>query len=366
METPLRIGIAAGGTGGHLFPALAILEAIEKRRAVHPLFFGIPSKIETKILPQRGFPLILLPMKTSRRVLSLETAQIPFAFLRSFFRVLQAFRQFQPQCVLCTGAYLSIPVGMAASIAKIPLFLLESNRLPGKANRWLAPMAQRIYAAFEDTLNFLPKSVRSRVIFSGNPIRPTLVENIPSQHVAKKTLGFDPHAPLFLVLGGSLGAASINRAIAHLIPRFIEQQIQLLWQTGQSRLPELDSLPPFIQVVPFIHDMQTAYAAADVILSRAGASAIAEIAAFGKAAIFVPYPYATDNHQYHNASILQQANAAIVLADNTLLQQLESTVLFLLSHPDQREALGTRIRKFAQPKAAEIIADDILASLNRM
>ncbi len=354
-----HIAVAAGGTGGHLFPALAVIEELQQQKEISPVFFGTAHRIESKVIPQLQFPFFALPISSTSTLLSLQTLRLPWRLFRSLLRSIELLKAMQPAVVLCTGAYISLPVGLAASALSIPLVLMEANSIPGRTIRWLAPMADRIFLSFEETLHWLPKRVHQRCTVSGNPIRPSLLIDIPTPEQAKRSFGFQPESPVVLVLGGSLGAQSLNRAIAQLLPQFIQSGIQLLWQTGQHSVSPPPASAAAIQQTSFIEDMKTAYAAADLVISRAGASAIAEIAAFGKAAIFVPYPYAVHHHQHHNVRALLRHQAALFVEDHQLSTSLWELIQQVLCNPKLKQTLETNIRRFARPQAARTIATQL-------
>ncbi len=235
---------------------------------------------------------------------------------------------------------------------------MEANSFPGRTIRWLAPMADRIFLSFPDSFQWFSSRLQHRCILSGNPIRPSLLHNPPDPAEAKRRWGFDPARPLVLVLGGSLGARSINEAITSIVPQLIQHKIQVLWQTGKQTV-EIPHPSPLIVPTAFIDDMQAAYQAADLVVSRAGASAVAEIAAFGKPAIFVPYPAAVHRHQHHNVAALVRHQAALFLEDHQLKEQLLPLIRHVLRHASLREQLAQNIRQFARPDAAEVIAQEL-------
>lgn len=235
---------------------------------------------------------------------------------------------------------------------------MEANSFPGRTIRWLAPMADRIFLSFPNSFQWFSRRLQRRCILSGNPIRPSLLHNPPDPAEAKRRWGFNPTLPLVLVLGGSLGARSLNEAIASIVPQLIQHKIQVLWQTGKQTV-DTPLSSPLIVPTDFIDDMQAAYQAADLVVSRAGASAVAEIAAFGKPAIFVPYPAAVHRHQHHNVAALVRHQAALFLEDHQLKEQLLPLIRHVLRHASLREQLAQNIRQFARPDAAEVIAKDL-------
>jgi UDP-N-acetylglucosamine--N-acetylmuramyl-(pentapeptide) pyrophosphoryl-undecaprenol N-acetylglucosamine transferase len=357
--------IAAGGTGGHLFPAIAVAEEIMRatNNSCTIEFIGTSDRIESTIVPKHGYALHTIPIHGLQKLFSLATLRLPLEIFRSIALSRKVIENLKADCVICAGAYLSYPVGIAASQLGTPLFLLESNAEPGKTIKRLAGRAEKIYTAFPGSHRYFPVSLASRIYALGNPVRSTL-QTLCDKAEAKERLGFKPDKPTVLVMGGSLGARSINQAMQESLRQFIARDIQILWQTGknyvfdQTLAPKTDGL----KVVPFVDDMALAYSAADIVVSRAGATTIAELALARKPAILIPFPFAANDHQTANARELAEHGAAILLPDAEAKERLFASASGLLSNSTAQEAMARAIEKFARPDAARAIAASIIES----
>jgi undecaprenyldiphospho-muramoylpentapeptide beta-N-acetylglucosaminyltransferase len=402
-QKPFTALFAAGGTGGHLFPALAVAEQLQAASseagseagsatvsAARPVieFIGTADKIEATIVPKHNFPFHAIPIAGLQKIVSLQTLALPFKVLRSVLLSRKILRRLQPDCVVCAGAYLSYPVGIAAAQLGIPLYLMESNAFPGKTILRLASRAQRIFLSFAESEQYFAPADRAKCAVVGNPIRADF-SAMPSQASARAMFGLDPAAPTLLCFGGSLGARSINHAVEAVHPRFNAAGVQVLWQTGKNFQPaqkaqtaqttsttpppdihseasspsssEAATTPAQTKQMTFIESMAAAYAAADVIVCRAGATTIAELACIPKTAIFVPLPSAANDHQNANARALAEQGAATVLADADLSSQLFDTVMELLRSPERRAQMASAFQRFAKPEAARTIARTLIA-----
>lgn len=360
-STPFKALIAAGGTGGHLFPAIAVAEEFARLTDNHCQieFIGTSDRIEATIVPKHGYPFYTIPITGLQKLISLDTLKLPFRILQSVLRARHILRETQPHCVICAGAYLSYPVGLAASQLGIPLFLMESNALPGKTIKRLAPRATRIYAAFEESRQHFSPSIASRVEVLGNPVRSNL-SILPDKASARALFGLQPDKPTVFIFGGSLGARSINSAVLSSLEQFRAAGIQVLWQTGKSYSPSTNVNTDGAHVMQFVEDMAAAYAAADVVVCRAGATTIAELAIIRKPAILVPFPQAANDHQTGNALALQTEGAAILLRDAEVQERLFTSVQGLLGNTLAQEAMMHSLTPFAKPDAARDIAQAII------
>lgn len=359
-QAPFKALIAAGGTGGHLFPAIAVAEECANilNNNCHIEFIGTADRIEATIVPKHGYPFHTLPIAGLQKLVSVNTLKLPFQILESVRKARGILQAMKPHCVICAGAYLSYPVGIAASQLGIPLFLMESNAIPGKAILQLAAKATRIYAAFEESKQHFPPSLHSRIEVLGNPVRSNLAE-LPDKHTAKVTLNLALDKPTVFVFGGSLGARSINGAVNDTIERFRAAGIQVLWQTGKNYTP-MANTGGVAEVLPFIDNMANAYSAADVIVCRAGATTLAELAIIRKPAILVPFPQAANDHQTANARALQEQGAAILLKDSEVRDRLFDAVQGILHNARAQEAMKISLEHFAKPNAARDIATAIV------
>lgn len=361
-STPFKALIAAGGTGGHLFPAIAVAEEFAQLTDNHCQveFIGTSDRIEATIVPKHGYPFYTIPIIGLQKLVSVGTLKLPFRIVQSVLRARQILRETEPHCVICAGAYLSYPVGLAASQLGIPLFLMESNALPGKTIKRLAPRATRIYATFEESRQHFSPSVASRVEVLGNPVRSNL-STLPDKASVRTMFGLAPDKPTVFVFGGSLGARSINAAVLSALEQFRAAGIQVLWQTGKSYTPAANAYGNGVHTMQFVENMAAAYAAADVVVCRAGATTIAELAIIRKPAILVPFPQAANDHQTGNALALQNEGAAILLRDAEVQERLFASVQGLLSNANSQEAMMHSLSAFAKPDAARDIAQAILS-----
>lgn len=362
MNKPVII-MSGGGTGGHIFPALAIAQALEK---IHPnlsiQFIGASGRMEMEKVPAAGYPIHGVPMAGFQRGAFWRNLSLPWRLLRSWWMCLRAIRSLKPLAVVGTGGYASAAVGMAAITIGTPLFIQEQNAFAGITNRFLGKRAKRVFVAHPHMEQFFPKQ---NLVLAGNPIREAL-ENISIERAeAKAKLGFKPEQPLVFIVGGSLGALAINKAMMSCAAIWASQGIQVMWQTGTSFAPQAqkaysDIGNPMVKHLPFIQDMGMAYAAADLVISRAGAMALAEIAMMGKPSILVPLPTAAEDHQTHNAQTFVAAGAAVLLKNQEVEEQLDHLVRDLITQPDALKAMGTKAGELATPGAAHQIAKDIL------
>lgn len=362
-ESPLRIIVAAGGTGGDLFPAVAVVEELQKLRETHVVLFGNPHRMEARVAPKLGYVFEPLSVRGYAGIRSLRTYALPFTIIHSTMRVIRRIRSWKPHLVLCAGTYVSFPVAMAASLCNVPVVCIESNALPGKANRLVAERAALIVAAFEECKAHLSAEAASRVRVLGNPLRGTITR-LPDRAAGAAVFGLDPTKPTVLVFGGSLGARSINTVIESSIPVFARAGFHVLWQTGSAYTAPAE-LPPHIRCVPFIDDMAAAYAACDAVVCRSGGGTVAELAAVAKPAILVPYPHAANNEQEHNARALEVRGGAVMVRDAEVRERLMDELLRLMHDADLRERMSAALRTMARPTAARDAARLIMESVVR-
>lgn len=358
---PTRILFAAGGTGGHIFPALAVADAcrrIEPACAIE--FVGTRGRLEEKVVPRAGYRLNVLWISGLGRMLSAATLLLPLKLVVSLVQAVMLFRRFKPDVVVCAGAYVSYPVGRVAALLGVPLVLMESNALPGKVIRALAPRAAEVHVAFEAARAHLPGAT---VVVSGNPVRTVFFER-HDRAASRRHFGLAADAPTLLAFGGSLGARSINNALDAIIDRIVAAGIQVIWQTGTTYAGGEQRTGTLYRAV-FIHEMEKAYAAADLVLARAGATTIAELAAVGKPAVLVPLPTAADDHQRVNAEAAQNAGAARLVLDAELGERLLPTILELMAAPAELATMGRNAAALAMPDAHERIARAVLAGRKR-
>lgn len=357
----IRVIIAGGGTGGHIFPAIAIANAIKQRHpATEILFIGATGKMEMEKVPQAGYPIEGLPIAGFNRQSFLKNLGLPYKLIRSFLRVRNIFRTFQPNAVIGVGGYSSFPVLRYAQSVSVPTFIHESNSFAGKANIFLGKKATRIFVASEGMEKFFPES---KLIISGNPVRKNITQASVTREEALSFFGLSVTKITVLAIGGSLGARSINEALAGQLNAFDENDLQLIWQTGRATASdyELKSAGKNnIWINEFIKEMEMAYAAADIIISRAGAMSVTEICVAGKPVVFVPFPHAAEDHQTSNAMYLVKKQAALIVKDSEVKEKLVSTVIALSKDQVLQNSLTKHIKELAVTNADEIIAKEIL------
>jgi len=372
MGRPPRILISGGGTGGHVFPAIAIADALKARLpAANILFVGARGKLEMQAVPQAGYPIKGLWISGFDRHSSRNNLLFPFKVLRSIWDALVIVSRFRPDVVVGVGGYASGPALFASILLGRPVLLQEQNSHAGITNRLLARFSRRIGVAFPDMDLVFPAH---KTVLVGNPVRQALYpKHLPNREEACLRLGLDPTKQVIFVAGGSMGAASINRALLSgtgLIAA--HPKVQILWQCGRNYadacLESDTGKLPHVKVLPFVEDMGAAYQAANLLVCRAGALTLAEICLLGKPALLVPSPNVAEDHQTRNALSLQQNAAAVMLADHSLSAQLLPEMYRLVSDNDCLQEIGRNARQLGFPDAAEKMAElivDSIPSINR-
>ena len=361
-----RIIIAGGGTGGHIFPAIAIAKAIVRLQPqTQILFVGASGKMEMEKVPLAGFRIEGLTIAGFNRSSLIKNISLPFKLLKSFFQVSNIFKSFKPTAVIGVGGYSSFPVLRYAQAKGVDTFIHESNSYAGKSNRMLGKNATKIFVAIDGMGKFFPSN---KIIQTGNPVREAIVNSKLSREEAILFFGLDPNKKTVLAIGGSLGAKNINEALAKGISEFEKNDLQLIWQTGKPFVEkgrEIANGKSNIWVNDFITQMENAYGAADIVVSRSGAMSIAELAVMKKPAVLVPFPFAAEDHQTVNAQRLVDKNAAMMIPDSAAFDQLVSTVVELSKNDDKQQALKENISQLAVNNADEVIALEILNALNK-
>lgn len=351
-----RLLFGAGGSGGHIFPAMAVADRVRTLSPESTIrFVGAVGRLEEEVVPRGGYELDLLPITGFDGRLTVANMKLPLKILRSTMMARSIIRRFRPDLVICAGGFVSWPVGRAALAAKVPLVVMESNALPGKVNRMLAPRAEVIHAAFEKVADYLPGLP---IEVSGNPIREVLRGKIDRSE-ARLRFGLDPERPTILATGGSQGARAINRALDGISGALLADRVQLIWQTGRSYEGE-ESQGNGLYRARFIHDMENAYAAADLVICRAGAMTISELKVVGKPSILVPLPTAADDHQRVNAEAMVDIGAARMLRDEELTDRLYGAINEMLIDPNLLASMGAEAQSRARFDADETIARDLL------
>lgn len=360
----MRIIVSGGGTGGHIFPAVSIANAIKALRPdAEILFVGANGRMEMERVPQAGYKIVGLPVRGLIRPLwSPKNIGVMIDFLKSRSQVKKVIREFNPQAVVGVGGYASSPTLNAAYSMGIPCIVQEQNSYAGVTNKSLAKKAVKICVAYEGMERFFPKE---RIVLTGNPVRQSLLECKASREEARKAFGLEPERPTVLVIGGSLGARTVNDSIAQGIDAFEKAGIQVLWQTGKFYADECRRKAEacgtkLVHPQAFISDMAMAYRAADVVISRAGASSISELCLLGKAAVLVPSPNVAEDHQTKNARALSDKNAAVFCADKDARQTLVAETIALVNDKARILALEKEVKKLAFYDSAEVIAKIVI------
>jgi UDP-N-acetylglucosamine--N-acetylmuramyl-(pentapeptide) pyrophosphoryl-undecaprenol N-acetylglucosamine transferase len=364
-NTKLRIIIAGGGTGGHIFPAIAVAQAIQK---ILPdasiLFVGASGKMEMEKVPQAGYQIVGLTIAGFNRQHLLKNLTLPFKLIKSFIQVKTIFNQFKPNAVFGVGGYSSFPVLRYAQSKGVPTFIHEANAFAGKANQWLGKNATKIFTGTKGMEQFFPVS---KILITGNPVRQNIAHGFIEKEAALLKFGLLPNKFTILIIGGSLGAASINKAIQQGLSKCAAMDLQLIWQTGKPNASDYKAAANSygnVFVDSFINDMQAAYTAADLVISRSGAMAVAEIAITGKPCVFVPYPHAAEDHQTFNAKVLVDDNAALMIADKNVTNELMPMIEELVSNKVLLNEMGAKIQSFAWRNADQVIASEIIKEID--
>jgi len=361
-EAP-KIIISGGGTGGHIFPAIAIANAIKIK---HPdakiLFVGALGKMEMEKVPAAGYEIIGLPIMGLQRRLTLQNLKFPFKLLASLSKAKKIIKEFKPDAVVGVGGYASGPLLKAATKKGVPALIQEQNSYPGITNKLLAQKVQKICVAYDGMDKFFPKE---KILLTGNPVRQD-IKNLEAKRIRGiEHFGLDAAKKTVLVVGGSLGARTINHSIDGGIAKIADNDIQLVWQTGKLYVDEAaKAVKPYedkgIKTMPFITKMDLAYAMADVVVSRAGAMSVSELSIAAKPTIFVPLPSAAEDHQTKNAMALVNNNAAKLVKDAEAKEKLVDTLIDLVKNEEEQKQISANVAKLAYTDSASIIADEVL------
>lgn len=360
----MKLIISGGGTGGHIFPAVAIANEVRRR---HPeaeiLFVGANGRMEMTRVPEAGYDIVGLDIAGLQRSLTPKNLLFPLKVMRAVRKAGKVIEKFRPDAVVGVGGYASAPVLMAATSRGIPALIQEQNSYAGLVNKLMARRVQRICVAYDGMEKFFPAD---RLVLTGNPVRTEIADG--QRREALAFFGLDASRPVLLVIGGSLGARTLNQATAAALPRLREAGVQLIWQTGKTYFPEAEQqAAPFsadnLKALEFVRRMDLAYAAADVVISRAGALSVSELCLTGKPCILVPSPNVAEDHQTKNALALTQKDAALLVRDADAGAQLYNEALALLQNPTRQQQLATNIRQLAYPQATATIVDELLRLL---
>lgn len=364
MNKPIRIIVSGGGTGGHIFPALSIANALKALRPeAEILFVGAEGRMEMQRVPAAGYKIIGLPVAGFDRQHLWRNVSVLWKLWKSRRMARRIIRDFQPQVAVGVGGYASGPTLNMAAAMGIPTLIQEQNSYAGVTNKLLAKSARKICVAYDGMERFFPKE---KIMLTGNPVRQQLLECKLSRAEAITKLGFNPIRPVILIIGGSLGARTINESVMSNLQRITESKIQIIWQTGgyyfediKRRLSEA-GCPANLKVTDFINRMDEAYRAADLVISRAGASSISELCLLGKPSILVPSPNVAEDHQTHNAMALVNKDAAMMVRDAEAQEKLIPLALTLASDDAALKRLGGNAKSMGLPDSAKVIAEEVL------
>lgn len=363
-----RIIISGGGTGGHIFPALSIASEVKLRYPdAKILFVGALGRMEMEKVPAAGYEIVGLPVMGFDRKRLWRNVKVLYHLYKSVRFAKKIIRDFKPDIAVGVGGYASGPVLKQAQKAKIPTLIQEQNSYPGVTNKMLCNKANAICVAYEGLEKYFPAD---RIIVTGNPVRHELTECSLMPSEAREKLGLNPNMPTVLVIGGSLGARTINHSIGEHIPELEQAGVQVLWQCGKQGIEyaseKLDSVKTkHVKASAFISDMAAAYRAADIVVSRAGASSISELQLLGKPAILVPSPNVAEDHQTHNAMALVNNKAAVLVRDVDAPGALVSEILCLIKQPERLGQLSANISAMAKNQAVVQIVDCLVNIINK-
>jgi len=368
LQKNKRVIISGGGTGGHIFPAIAIANALKKLVPdIEILFVGALGRLEMDLVPRAGYNIVGLPVAGINRKNPFKNISVLFRFIKSLKIAGRIIRDFKPDVVVGVGGYASGPVIKKALSRKIPVLIQEQNSYAGITNRLFAKRASVVCVAYDGMEKYFPAS---RIIKTGNPLRQSISNIEGLKEEAQKYFNLKGDAPVVLVLGGSLGAGSINKCLAENIEKINDSGLFWIWQTGKNYFEDINALVSVTQsenisVYPFIERMDLAYSIADIIISRAGAGTISELCLAGKPVILIPSPNVAEDHQTRNALALAGKEAAVVVKDSEVNQKLIEEVLSLAGDTEKRKKLSENIRKLAITDADRRIAEEVVKLMSR-
>lgn len=354
-----RVVISGGGTGGHIFPAIAIADEIKKRNPeVDILFVGAVGKMEMERIPKAGYSIEGLPIVGLQRKLTFSNFLLPFKLFNSLLKARRIIKRFDPQLVIGVGGYASGPTLKIAQILGIPTVIQEQNSFPGKTNILLSKKASLICTAYANLEQFFSKE---KIRLTGNPVRQALSNIKTSKEDALNVFGLSSLQRTVLVIGGSLGAKTLNDSMLKNLEQISNGQLQFIWQCGKGYIDQinqsLSKVPEQIKLMPFISQMDAAYAAADIVVSRAGALSVSELCLIGKPVILVPSPNVSEDHQTKNAMALVSSAAAILIRDTDAREDLVPSLYALVENEEKKMELSSNIKSLAKPNATEDIVD---------
>ena len=353
-----RFIVSGGGTGGHIYPAIAIATALRGRYPqAEFLFVGAKDRMEMEKVPLAGFEIIGLWISGLQRSLSLRNLLFPLKVISSLWKARRIVKDFRPDLAIGTGGYASAPVLKAAANTGVPYVIQEQNSYAGITNKILAKRAAKICVAYEGMEQFFPKS---KIVLTGNPVRDILIDSLSDRSLAYAEFDLDPDRDTVFVLGGSLGSARINSLIAEQLNSFRDLGVQLLWQCGKMYYDQYKKHNAAdVRVLPFINTMDKAYSIADLIISRAGAGTISELCIVGKPVFLIPSPHVAEDHQTKNAQALVAKGAAIMIPESELDQRFSEEFKAVYHSGENREMLSRNIKSMARPRATQAIVNEI-------
>lgn len=360
-KRPLQVIISGGGTGGHIFPAIAIANEIKRREPdTRILFVGAENRMEMEKVPAEGYEIVGLNVVGLDRKHFMKNLSLPFKLAGSLRQTRKVIRNFDPDIVIGVGGYASAPTLYVAQRMKIPTLIQEQNSLPGMTNRILSKRANRICVGYDDMERFFPKE---KIVWTGNPIRQDISDIHAKREEAFSFYGFKDDKPVLLVMGGSLGARTINEGMKSNLDYLLEAGFQIIWQTGkyyyQRMLPYAQGKANLV-MLDFVRRVDLAYAAADLIVSRAGAITISELCVVGKPLVLIPSPNVAEDHQTRNAEALSSRNAAILLHDDRTVEDLGKAVTGLWKNERRRQLLSQNISRMGTTSASKMIVDEVM------
>lgn len=367
MPSP-RVIISGGGTGGHVFPAIAIADAIKALRPeAEFLFVGAVGRMEMERVPKAGYKIQGLEISGFQRSLSIKNLSFPFKVFKSLRVSRKIIKEFKPDVAVGVGGYASGPLLHVANGKKIPALIQEQNSYPGITNRLLSKKVDKICVSYEGMEQWFPKE---KLIITGNPIRSSVVDIKGKKAEGLKAFGLESEKSTLLIVGGSLGARTINESISGVLDEISDANCQVIWQTGKLYIDKAkaqveEKAAGNIHVTAFIEEMDLAYAAADLIVSRAGAMALSELCLIGKASVLVPSPNVAEDHQTKNALALVKNDAAVLVSDTNARGDLWPTVSQLLVNEEARESLAKNAKSMGKPNAANKIAEEVLKLIEK-
>jgi UDP-N-acetylglucosamine--N-acetylmuramyl-(pentapeptide) pyrophosphoryl-undecaprenol N-acetylglucosamine transferase len=362
-----RIIIAGGGTGGHIFPAIAIAHALKKKdETIEILFVGAKGKMEMEKVPQAGYKIEGLDIAGFNRSSLIKNISLPFKLIKSLWQAGKIMKKFKPDLVAGVGGYASFPMLRLAQQKNIPTVIQEQNSFAGKTNRLLGKKAAAICVAYEGMTKFFPGE---KIVMTGNPVRAAISQTTVARSEGMKFFGLNENKKTLLAVGGSLGAKSINEAIDRKLDDLLDAGLQLIWQTGKpyaAKAKERTAGKQGVWVNEFITKMEYAYAAADMVISRAGAIAIAELCVMKKPVLFVPFPFAAEDHQTVNAMSLVNKNAAMMIKDSEAVDKAVPMIIELAKDESKQNEMRKNISRLAITDADEKIAAEIVRLIKKV